>query len=252
MNVVIIEDERRSADGLIRMIQQYDQDIEVTAILGSVAQSKDWFRENSPPDLLLLDIQLSDGTAFDLLKSVDISTPVIFTTAYDQYAIKAFKYNSIDYLLKPLDQEELNKALDKFRKSSHEPQPIEESSSIQELEQLLNGEFKKRFLVKLGEQYRSIEVSEIAYFRYENGLTYIHTLDGQKYPDDHSLDNLDKMLHPLEFFRINRKMLIALKSIKQIHTYFNSRLLLKLTPDTPEETIVSRDRVNDFKRWMDV
>lgn len=250
MDVVIIEDERLSADKLIRMIGQYDPQIEVVASLDSVKKGVNWFRENSPPDLVFLDIQLSDGTAFDLLNQINQSPPIIFTTAYDQYAIKAFKFNSIDYLLKPLEQDGLQQALDKFKRTDQVETPSQQSFG--KVDQLINGEFKKRFLIKVGDQYQSIEVTNAAYFMYDDGLTYLFDKEGNKWPMDQSLDHLENMLHPLEFFRINRKFLISLGAISQIHSYFNSRLLLKLKHETNEEVIVSRDRVGDFKRWMDI
>jgi len=250
MDVVIIEDERLSADKLIRMIATYDPDIQIIGNIDSVKRGIEWFKENSPPDLVFLDIQLSDGTGFDLLRQISHSPPVIYTTAYDQYAIKAFKYNSIDYLLKPLNQKELETAIEKFRKIDTSERRTE--NDLNTVDKLINGDFKKRFLVRVGEQFQSVDIHQVAYFRYDDGLAYIHCLDGRKLPIDQSLDNLENMLHPLEFFRINRKMIIGLTSIHQIHTYFNSRLLLKLKPDSTEEVIVSRDRVSDFKRWMDV
>ncbi|MEQ9424644.1 MAG: LytTR family DNA-binding domain-containing protein [Cyclobacteriaceae bacterium] len=250
MDVVIVEDERPSADRLRRMISKCEGNIEVAAIIDSVKSGSDWFKENSPPDLMFLDIQLSDGTAFDLLNEISAKPPIIFTTAYDQYAIKAFKFNSVDYLLKPLNQQELEKALEKFYSmESIEPAEISDFGSI---DRIITGDFKRRFLVKIGEQYQKVEVDQIAYFQYDCGLTYIFCPDGKKYPIDHTLDSLENMLHPLEFFRINRKSLVSIKAIDQIHSYFNSRLLLKLNPRTDEDPIVSRDRVGGFKRWMDL
>ena len=251
MDVVIVEDERLSADKLTRMIAKFDPAIKVLATLDSVKSGTEWFRENSPPDLLFLDIQLSDGTGFDLLKEIECSPPTVFTTAYDQFAIKAFKFNSVDYLLKPLDQKELENALEKFLQSDSEHKSTP-SSDFGRIDHIINGEFKKRFLVKIGEQYQSVDVTEIAYFKYDQGLTYIYTVDSKRWPVDQSLDNLENVLHPLEFFRVNRQMLVCLQAIHQIHTYFNSRLLLKVRPELDEDIIVSRDRVNEFKRWMDV
>lgn len=251
MDVVIVEDERLSADKLIRMLHKADPSINLLASIDSVKNGLQWFRENSPPDLLFLDIQLNDGTGFDLLKEIQHSPPVIFTTAYDQYAIRAFKFNSVDYLLKPLNQDELEQALEKYNQADHDNTP-RNHTNFGKIDSIINGEFKKRFLIKVGEQYQSVDVAEIAYFMYDDGLTYVHTKDKRKLPIDHSLENLENMLHPLEFFRINRKLLVSLGAINQIHTYFNSRLLLKLIPETVDDVVVSRDRVGDFKRWMDV
>ena len=255
MQALIIEDERLSADRLKVMIQKLDPDIQILDVLDSVNSARNWFRDHSPPDILFLDIQLNDGLGFDVLTEMKIEVPVIFTTAYDNYAIKAFKFNSIDYLLKPIDEADLQHSIEKLRAQDRQPEAVPTSGVGQDfgqLKKILTGDFKKRFLVKLGDQYRSINVEEVSYFHYQEGMTYVVVNDGRKYPLDYTMDHIESLLHPLEFFRINRKLILSLSSIKEIHSYFNSRLLLRLSPELEDEVIVSRDRVGDFKRWMDL
>lgn len=249
MKVVIVEDERLTAQRLEQLLLSNHPEIKVLAILPSLESSIKWFKENDHPDLLFLDIQLNDGTGFDLLQSLEHQVPVIFTTAFDSYAVKAFKFYSIDYLLKPIDPRELATALEKFK--SMQPINLADQESYKKVERTLSQDFKKRFLIKLGDQFQPILTTDIAYFSYDRGFTQVHCNDGRKLPIDHSLDYLEDMLNPMDFFRVNRQLIIAMTAIQQINTYFNSRLLLKLAPETREDVIVSRDRVGDFKRWMD-
>ncbi len=251
MRVIIIEDELRSAERLRKMLIKLEADIEIDAILDSLVSAREWFRDNSPPDLAFLDIQLGDGTSFELLHELKSDFPVIFTTAFDQYAIKAFKYKSIDYLLKPVVEEELVQAIEKYQALGNLPsKPL-----VQDLvstHRLITGDFKKRFLIKIGEQYKPVTIDEVAYFYSRDNQTYLMTLPGKYYPIDQSLEQIENSLNPLEFFRVSRKMLIGLNAIAEVHTYFNSRLLIKLQPSTDLECLVSRERVSDFKSWMDL
>ena len=255
MHALIIEDERLSADRLKVLINKIDPEIRILDVLHSVSSTRNWFRDNSPPDILFLDIQLNDGLGFDVLTEMKIEIPVIFTTAYDNYAIKAFKFNSIDYLLKPIDETDLKHSLEKLKAQNR---PVESAGKenigqdFGQLKKILTGDFKKRFLVKLGDQFRSVNIENVSYFHYHHGMTYLIADDGKKYPLDYTMDQVESLLHPLEFFRINRKLILGLSSIKEIHSYFNSRLLLRLSPELSDEVIVSRDRVGDFKRWMDL
>ncbi len=251
MRVIIIEDELRSAERLRKMLIKLEADIEIDAILDSLVSAREWFRDNSPPDLAFLDIQLGDGTSFELLHELKSDFPVIFTTAFDQYAIKAFKYKSVDYLLKPVVEDELVQAIEKYQASGNLPsKPL-----VQDLvstHRLITGDFKKRFLIKIGEQYKPVTIDEVAYFYSRDNQTYLMTLPGKYYPIDQSLEQIENSLNPLEFFRVSRKMLIGLNAIAEVHTYFNSRLLIKLQPSTDLECLVSRERVSDFKSWMDL
>ncbi len=250
MQALIVEDERLSAERLKTLINKVDPEMEIAGILNSVSSSKEWLRDNSPPDVMFLDIQLNDGTGFDLLSEIEESCPVIFTTAYDNYAIKAFKFNSVDYLLKPIDETELASSIKKLKQQASVPAPPEQDYG--KLQKIITGDFKQRFLVKLGDQYQSVVIPEISYFLYQDAMCYVVVKEGRKYPIDYTMDQLEGLLNPLEFFRINRQMLLCLSAIKEIHSYFNSRLLLRLAPDHEEDVIVSRDRVGDFKRWMDL
>ncbi len=251
MNLLIIEDEKLSAERLRHLVLKIDSNINILAVLSSVEEAKSWFRDNSSPDVMLLDIQLSDGTAFDILQSLDIFPSIIFTTAYDEHALKAFKYNSIEYLLKPIDKTELSNALDKFKSLNHLPLTKNSVYKIENVQKSITGAYKKRFLIKIGEQFQNIDVRKIAYIYYHNGGCTIFTKDGRKLPIDYSLEQLEEILNPMDFFRINRQFLVTAEAIEEIHTYFNSRLLLKLNPEHKDEVIISRDRVSDFKKWMD-
>ena len=249
MDAIIIEDESLSAERLLHLVQKVDGAINVKGILGSVESSKEWFRDNSPPDLIFLDIQLGDGTAFDFLSKVDIVSSIIFTTAYDEYAIRAFKYNSIDYLLKPIEKNALISAVAKMKNA-----PLKTNTDRHELRSLrkiVSGEYKKRFLVKVGEQFKNLEVDNVAYFSYYEGSCAVTTKDNNRWPIDYSLDQVEEVGNPIDFFRVNRQFIVNAHSIKEIHTYFNSRLILALNPENTKEVVVSRDRVNDFKRWLD-
>lgn len=250
IRAVIVEDERLSADRLKSLIERLNPSMEVVAVLDSVGSAREWFQDQKAPDLLFLDIQLNDGISFDLLLEGAIHCPIIFTTAYDQFAIKAFKFNSIDYLLKPVELEALRQALAKFERSAKSVNV--DAPTVTRLERIVSDDFKKRFLVKLGEKFQSVDIGEVAYFFYQEGITYLQTRSGKKWPIDQTLEVLEEVLNPIEFFRVSRKLIISLPAVSEIHTYFNSRLLLKLTPQANFETIVSRERVADFKRWMDL
>ncbi len=248
--VVIIEDERLIAERLKSLVLSCKDDFKIAALLPSVNKAKEWFKDNSPPDLIFLDIQLNDGTCFDVLKSLENSPPVIFTTAYHEYAMKAFKFNSIDYLLKPIDKEELENAIMKFN-SLRQEKPVEQVIDYDKMNKIINQEHKRRFLVKLGDQYQNIDVNDIKFFHYEEGTTYLIGANGCKLPLDYSLDQLEELLNPFDFFRVNRQYFVKVDAIEKINSYFNSRLMLTLSPQASEDVIVSRDRVADFKRWMD-
>ncbi|WP_321288664.1 LytTR family DNA-binding domain-containing protein [uncultured Sunxiuqinia sp.] len=249
--ILIFEDEQLTAERLEQLLLRLGYDLDILGVLNSIKQGVAWFKSNPNPDLILMDIHLSDGSCFELFNKVTIDVPVIFTTAYDDYAIKAFKVNSIDYLLKPIDFQDLSEAFNKFRKYQS-PDPQAKQQLIQSLYEQISrkGKYKQRFLVKLGEQLKRIESREIAYFIFDDGLVWANSQSGLRLPMDQSLEQLEQLLDPSQFFRINRKMLINLNSVKKIHLYFNSRLKLHLDPDFGKDVIVSRERVNDFKEWM--
>lgn len=252
MKVLIIEDERPAAKRLTKMVQKFRPKFEILETLDSVEGAVEWLETYKKPDLIFMDIQLADGLSFEIFGQTEVTSPIIFTTAYDEYALQAFKVNSLDYLLKPIDPEELEKALMQYDQYQQNNSPAVDNSAITQLLQTLTQkEYKERFLVKIGQQLTYLKVSDIAYFYSEDGLIFACQHNGKRHNLDYTLDQLSAILNPADFFRINRKIITHLPSIKKIHTYFNSRLKLELAPATDMETIVSRDRVGDFKRWLD-
>lgn len=250
MNIIIIEDEKPSARRLGRMLKEID--IKAQAMLHSVSEAVDWFQNNKHPDLILLDIQLSDGLSFEIFEQVEVKSAIIFTTAYDEYALKAFKLNSIDYLLKPIDDDELKVAIDKFKISQPEPHNLQvDMNQIRKmLISPLDRNFKERFTVKIGQHLKMISIDEIECFYSENKGTYIFTSDNRDYLIDSSLEHLDPMLDPTKFFRVSRKFYININAIKDIISYSNSRLKIILNSFSDHEIIVSREKVRDFKNWI--
>jgi DNA-binding LytR/AlgR family response regulator len=250
MNIIIIEDEKPAARLLERKVEKLG--LRVTKMLHSVEESITWFQNNLHPDLIFLDIQLSDGLSFELFEQIEIKSAVIFTTAYDEYALRAFKLNSIDYLLKPIDEEELSVAIIKFKNQF-------QNSTISNLDfdaikrMLINPvekEYKSRFSVKIGQQLKVISIEEIECFYSENKGTYIHTFDNRNYLIDSTLEVIEAEINPKDFYRINRKFIISLKAIKEIQLYSNSRLKISLNSYSEDEIIVARERVNNFKAWI--
>ncbi len=251
MKCLIIEDEIPAARQLQKLLKIHAPDIEILDVIDSVDASVSWLNTFPHPDLIFMDIQLADGLSFDIFKETTIQVPVIFTTAFDQYAIKAFKVNSIDYLLKPIQPEELEASLEKFKNFQKRLAPLRTDILQSVLEALSEKKYKERFLVKKGQQLFYVSVADTAYFFAEDGLVFLKTNDQKKFNVDFSLDQLQEILDPQYFFRINRGMICSLESIKKINTYFNSRLKLELFPKSEQEVIVSRDRVNGFKAWLD-
>lgn len=250
MKIIIIEDEKPAARRLSRMLAELN--LEVQQMLHSVEESIEWFQNNQHPDLIFLDIQLSDGLSFEIFEEVVVKSAIIFTTAYDEYALKAFKLNSIDYLLKPLDEDELKIAVDKFKEN--QPTNTNLQVNIDDIRKLLinpvDRKFKKRFTIKVGQHLKIIPTQEIDCFYSENKATYIHTNLGRNYLIDNSLEHWQEELDPEKFFRVNRTFIVNISAIKDIVSYTNSRLQLKLNSFKEEEIIVSRERVKDFKNWI--
>ena len=251
MNVIIIEDEKPAARRLSRMLAELN--IEITQMLHSVEESINWFHENEHPDLIFLDIQLSDGLSFEIFEEITVKSAIIFTTAYDEYALKAFKLNSVDYLLKPIDEDELKVAVDKFK--SQQPKESDLKVNIDEIRKLLinpiDRKFKKRFTIKIGQHIKIIHVDEIECFYSESKSTYIHTNLNRNYLIDSSLEYWQEQLDPEKFFRVNRTFIVHINAIKDIISYSNSRLKLILHSYNETEIIVSRERVKDFKSWIE-
>jgi two-component system response regulator LytT len=255
MTTIIIEDEKPAARLLQRKLEKLN--IQVGVMLHSVEESIDWFSKNEHPDLIFLDIQLSDGLSFEIFEKVAIKSAIIFTTAYDEYALRAFKLNSIDYLLKPIDEDDLEAAVSKFkaRLPKQETGSRDFGMDFEQIKRMLTNPFeknyKKRFTVKIGQHLKVISVDEIECFFSENKGTYIHTFDNRNYLIESTLEVLEQELDPKDFFRVNRKFIIPLKAIKEIVLYSNSRLKLILPSFKDDEVIVSREKVSDFKTWID-
>ncbi len=251
MKTLIIEDEQPAARRLSRLLA--DIDVNVTAMLHSVKEAIEWFQNNEHPDLIFLDIQLSDGLSFEIFEYVDVKSAIIFTTAYDEYALQAFKLNSIDYLLKPIDEEELENAINKYRALKPKPQKL--ALDFEDIKKLLvnplEREYKKRFTVRVGQHLKIINSDEVECFYSENKGTYAATNDGRNYLLETTLENLENELEPKTFFRISRKFYININHIKDIVSYTNSRLQIKLNRFSEQEIIVSRERVRDFKLWLE-
>ena len=253
MNVIIVEDEKPAAKRLERLISELRPHATITCKVDSVKAAVGWFARQEPVDLVFMDIQLGDGLSFEIFDYIAIEAPIIFTTAYDEYAIKAFKVNSVDYLLKPIDSEELSNALGKYDKLTQQHAATDQVNldQIRKAMGMLNRHYKNRFLVKVGEHIKTINVDDFAYCYSREKVTYCITKDRKHYILDHSLQQLMDMLNPDEFFQVNRQYLITVASITDMISYSNSRLRLVLTPDADEEVIVSRDRVQEFKSWLD-
>ncbi|NKI32729.1 LytR/AlgR family response regulator transcription factor [Croceivirga thetidis] len=251
MKAIIIEDEKPAARRLQRLLSELK--VEVSTMLHSVEESIDWFQKNEHPDLIFLDIQLSDGLSFEIFDVIEVKSAIIFTTAYDEYALQAFKLNSIDYLLKPIDDEDLEKAVRKYQEFKPEKEQI--SVDFEDIKKLLvnplEREYKKRFTAKVGQHLKIINADEVECFYSENKGTYAATTDGRNYLLDTTLENLEPELSPKIFFRVSRKFYVNINHIKDIISYTNSRLQIKLNTFVEQEIIVSRERVKDFKLWLE-
>lgn len=257
MNILIVEDEELAVKKIQKTLHAVEPDANIVGVSDSIESTVSWLNSNPSPDLILMDIELSDGQSFDIFTRVNVKSAVVFTTSYDEYALKAFKVNSIDYLLKPIQQEDLAAALVKYRQmkelynNSSAPRDFDMESLVQELRQKLQPkEFRKRFLVKHAQKLVSIEVDEIAYFFSDGRLNFFKTTDNRKFVVDYTMDELEDMLDPDRYFRISRSFYISVDSVDQIHEYFGNRLLLHLKPAVDKEAVVSREKVGDFKKWM--
>jgi len=252
MNILLLEDEEPAAKRLEKLLKEIEPGVTVPENIVSVASGIKWLQQNPLPDLIISDIQLADGLSFEIFKTVKTLCPVIFTTAYDQYAIEAFKVNSIDYLLKPVKKEELVAAIEKYKKLSQAKQTnLPDISKL--LEAMSAGEqskYKKRFAVRYGEHLKTISIEEAAYFYTEDKINFLTTKEGRRYTIDFNLDSLESMLDPHIFFRINRQYIICINAIAEMFSYSKSRVLIKLNPPAKHETIVSTERSGDFKLWL--
>ncbi|MDD2279848.1 MAG: LytTR family DNA-binding domain-containing protein [Bacteroidales bacterium] len=250
MKYLIIEDEKLTADRLAKMVKTIKQDYTLLATLNSVSSAVNWLSKNPHPQLAFFDIQLGDGISFEIFEQAKIDFPVIFTTAYNEYALKAFKVNSIDYLLKPVNEKELEAAIEKFENTRSAPSSID-PSQIATLISQLSSNHKTRFLVKVGEHLKMINCSNIAFFHSMEKATFICNTEGRDYAIDHTLDQIELMVNPSEFYRVNRSCIIGINSIRDIVAYSSSRLKIVPIVKTDEDIIVSRERVSSFKEWLE-
>jgi len=252
MKVLIIEDEPQAAERLISLVQNLQTDIEISDSLDSVKRAVEWLSKNQAVDLIFMDIQLADGLSFEIFEKVEVTAPVIFTTAYNEYALKAFKVNSIDYILKPIDKSELEAAFKKYQTLTiQRSAPDKMIESIGYAMQMLTKKYKERFVIKVGEHLKSVEVSEILFFFSLEKTTFAQTKDGRKHILDFTLDQLDGLVDPARYFRINRKYIVSIDSMQDMISYTNSRLKLVLKTSDDSDVIVARERVQEFKEWLD-
>ncbi len=250
INTLIIEDESPAAERLARMLRDIEPGIHVVDILESVSEAIRWFSTNPQPDLLMLDIQLADGLSFDILKKIKIESFVIFTTAYDEYAIKAFELNSVDYLLKPVNKEKLNKAIEKFKRLSSERRSLDIQAVIDAIDSGKR-KYKERFAISVGSRIRSVETKDISYFYSLDRNTFLCTFEDRHYPVDFSLDKLEEILQPDDFFRISRRHMINYKAIDKITILSKSRVVIHTKPAVKEPLMVSTARTHEFRLWLD-
>lgn len=258
MKILIVEDEELAVKKLTKTVNSVDENAEIIGVADSIKGTVEWLGSHPAPDLILMDIELADGQSFEIFGLTEVKSPVIFTTSYDEYALQAFKVNSIDYLLKPVQKEDLEVALNKYKqlknlysKEEDKPEALNLEKIVKELQQKLQPkEYRKRFLVKHGQKLISVEIDDIAYFFSDGRLNFFKTHDNKKFVVDYTMDELEEMLDPEKYFRISRSFYVSVGSIDQIHDYFGNRLLLHLKPAVEKEAIVSREKVSEFKKWM--
>ncbi|WP_421870813.1 LytR/AlgR family response regulator transcription factor [Marinoscillum sp.] len=251
MNLLILEDEQLASDRLVGMLHDIDQELKIVGVLKSIDEGQKWFDSNELPDLVISDIRLLDGLSFDLFRNLELDVPVIFTTAYDQYAIKAFEVNSIDYLLKPILKDKLVAAIEKFKERKANNKFPADFESLYDLIQNQKKSFKSRFLIKSGVKIVAVSIEKVAYFYSQNKLTYLVTKDGKKFPLDQTLEVLEEQLDPDVFMRANRQFIVSFGSISEIHPYFKGRLKIELEPASDLEIVISAEKTPDFKGWLD-
>ncbi len=250
MKVVIIEDETPAANRLIKMLRNIDNTIEITARLDTVESAIQFFKTSTPTDLVFMDIQLADGISFDIFLKVTVTAPVIFTTAFDQYTLKAFKVNSIDYLLKPIDETELQQAVKKYRELYKGKENDFSGKILKIVQEMAAVKYKERLLIKRGQQLSYLKTDITAYCYADGKLCYAVDFSSNKYLLETNLSELEEQLQPNKFYRINRSLLVNIEAVKKVHTWMGGRLKLELSLFTTSETVVSRERVNGFKEWL--
>ena len=248
MRILIVEDEKPAADRLKKMLADVIPDAEIVSVEVSITSSVKWLKENPSPDLMIMDINLSDGPSFEIFNQIEVTAPVIFVTAYDQYAFDAFKVNSIDYILKPVKKEDLERAINKFR-SLGSYNAVQMRSLIRQLNNI-NRDFQKRIVIRYGDTIKMVEIENIAYFYTEDKINFLTTKDNIRYPVDQNMDELESILDPKIYFRINRQFIININAIEKMLAWSKSRVKVILKPETDHETIVSTERSPFFKDWL--
>ena len=253
MNVIIIEDEHLTAERIQTLLMKLDPEITVLSIIDSVNKALKWFTEHDSPDLVFMDIQLADGISFDIFDRVQIDAPVIFITAYQEYAIRAFKVNSVDYLLKPIAEHDLKAALDKYRSLFQRELslPAIGSDLLASIRQMISKPYKSRFMVKVGDRIKSVDVEHILYFYSQQKGTFIQTEENRSYAVDYTLDKLMEVLDPALFHRINRKYLCSHRAIAELISLSGSKLKVRLQNSEDDQIYISRERLASFKEWLD-
>lgn len=251
MQVILIEDEIPAANRLARMLEQLDADIIIRERFDSVEAAVRYFSSDPAPfDLVFMDIQLADGLSFDIFAQAPVSAPVIFTTAFDQYTLKAFKVNSVDYLLKPIEENELRQAVEKYRQLYLNKKTDFSEKILQLVQQMNAGRYKERLMIKRGQQLSYLKTENVAYCYADGKLCFAVDFNNAKYLLESNLTQLEEQLSPTQFYRINRHLLVNIESVKKVHTWLGGRLKIEVLPTTNAETIVSRERVNGFKDWL--
>lgn len=255
IKVLIIEDEIPAQRLLKETLQELDIELEVVGCIGSVQSAVTWFQQNEHPEIVLLDIQLSDGQSFEIFKQVKVDSMIIFTTAYDEYALQAFKVNSLDYLLKPIEKDELQDAFEKYQQ--YNKQFIKEKNSTidySELAALIKNEkqeYRKRFLIQSNESFFHLPIEQIAFIYSLQGITFVVTFEKREYPVNFSLESIKEQLNPELYFKVNRQIIVNINTIKKVHTYFNGKLKLETQPSHSEDIVIGKDKAAAFKRWLD-
>lgn len=253
MKVLIIEDEALAADRLLKLVTDAEPNTVILGKLESVRSVVNWFNTNAMPDLIFMDVQLADGLCFEIFDKVMIDTPVIFTTAYNEYALKAFKVNSIDYLLKPIDKDELQNAIAKFKKQATAGSSTSHIDALilNKVKTMLQNPYKTRFVVRIGEHIKAVSVDEISFIYSSEKSTLIRTVSGRDFALDGSIDQIVNEMDPAKFFRVSRKYLVAVDHVSDIIAYSGSRLKLIMKGIENDEIIVSREKVAEFKKWLE-
>lgn len=256
MKVLIIEDEAPAFRRLQKVLEEIDESIEILEVLDSVSDSVKWLKNHQAPDLVFMDIQLSDGISFEIFENTEVSSPVIFTTAFDEYTLRAFKVNSIDYLLKPIKRQELEKGIDKYRFFQNKfggTNKLLKEENLGELIKkitLTEKQYKTRFLIKTGDKLLSISSEEISHFQMRQGVVHLYTLNSKRYITDHTMEELSNISDPEKFHRANRQFIVAYDAIKTVHKYHKGKLLIELHTAFDEQIIVSMEKASSFKKWL--